>query len=1121
MVALSLAVMTLVGAGVAGAADAPHVPTATETDVCAMCHRTHTAASDTTWSAVDRPLETTNSALILGASTDAGDTQLCFTCHGVDALGSTIDVQTAATSESSHTLMPYTSAYGPTAKQCSSCHDSHGSDRTLTGDPYPALLRARDIDDPLVTTFGGDAYCGACHKDRPADTWDGLAVWQQTAHAKEMTATSATGIICSACHDPHGSDNPPTIRGQLVPPAVTATTTVAANDRTLCFACHAAASYTYTGKTTYQTAGHAASDSTVTAVGEWARIKDVRKVGECQNCHAPMGSSNGAGGVVPKLTESAGRTLCDRCHNADSQVSTVASDLAQFAFPATQATRLEVAVATNAERLPAVLDRVSLYTQETTGTLPNALIGPREYDLPGASADMAAGDIQGDGKQDLVIADSSAKRLVVWSPDPLKGISSASYSISSTPTLVAVADVFIDGSARPEIVVVAGSSVASSTLSVYRYNGSGLDALVTGLNVGQGASGLAAGTLGGTGAADVVVTSETDRRLHILTESTVTSDTFAAATTVATLAGVRGPSIGDADSTTSGNEIVVANSLDSSNEISVFTSNGSSRTDHAVPGTAGASSWDTLVANVLPGTAGAETAVAMRSTTDTSSVGVLRLYSTGADASPLSYVTGKYYGTSSLAAGDVDADTDARAELVVGNAGTWALNDTTRRPPSVQVLAANPAGTALGLPVTYSAGGVEQAGNTPAVVAVDLGAVGQTRHPVSAVAGAHVSTETATFTRHVECVDCHNVHEATSTVAAAPNVYGELKGSWGVTAAGADVRPVVYEYQTCFKCHRGTAGDPAATLATTNASFHPVVGASTSAQNTAGSFTTGWSLTSRTYCVDCHGNSVASKPAGPHASEAAPILAKPLWGDSPSDTNMLCYKCHKYSVYYTGVDDRVAGSTSNFYDATRATGAKLHYLHVNQKGFRCDTCHFGHGSANAHMIEPGLDWVHAVNGGACYTQCHSGSTANAYSRVSGDVTASSFMVRVGSVVATAVADVTTQDGTNLTVTEVNGTPGFNVEFHYSGLTGTPSSVRFFGNYNGNPGHVVRVEAWNYTTSAWVSLGTWPSAATATTYTYPLANAAFVSGGNARVRVYHASPGNTNHHLYVDYTWMRY
>jgi len=1110
------------------AVEAPHVPTGVETDACAMCHRTHTAASDTTYVVPAQPLDTASSALILGAYTEMGDTGLCYTCHGVDALGSTFDIQTAASSESSHTLMPYTSAYGPAGKQCSSCHDSHGSDRDLAGDTYPALLRSRSTTDPLVTVFGGDAYCASCHQDRVADTWDGLSVWKQTAHAREVTATSDTGIICSACHDPHGSNNSPMIRGQMLPPAVPATATVAANDRAFCFECHPAPSYTFSGEAVYQTSVHAASIATVSAVGEWASATDTRKVGECQNCHAPMGSSDGAGGVVPKLTEVAGRDLCDRCHSSTSEVSQIASDLAQFKFPATQTTQLELAIATNAERFPSAMDRISLYAQETTGTLPNALIGPREYDLPGAAGDMSYGDIQGDGAQDLVVADSGAARLVVYSPDVLRGVSSVTYPIGSIPTLVTVADVFVDSTARPEIVVVAGSAVASSTLSVYRYNGAGLDALVTGLNVGQGASGIAAGALGGTAASDIVVTTASDNSLRILTESVVTSDTFAAATVVGTLQGPRGPSIGNADSTQVGNEIVVANSLEAVNNVSVFSATGAARSDHAASIAPGAMAWDTLVADVLPGTVGLETAVALRSTVDTSGVNVFRLYSTGADASPLVYETGRYFGTSSLHAGDVDADTAGRTELVVGNAGTWALDNTTRRAPSVQVFAANAAGTALAAPATYSAGGVEQAGNTPAVAVVDLGAVGQTRHPTSVVAGAHVSTETAAFTRHVECVDCHNVHEATSTVAAAPAVYGQLKGSWGVSASGADVRPAAYEYQTCYKCHRGTAGDAASTLATANASFHPVVGASTVAQNTAGSFVTGWAVTSRTYCKDCHGNSVAGKPAGPHASEAAPLLSSPLWGDAPSDSNALCYKCHKYSVYYTGVDDRVAGSTSNFYDASAGAGSKLHYLHVNQKGFRCDSCHDGHGSATRpHVLRPEFGWIESPTGGACSTACHSGGTPwHAYSTSTEVLPApTSLNLAAGSPIAGDVTSLATQNGVYYQVQEVLTNPAFDAQVFWTlaAVPGTSpvTAVRFHGRYQGNAAHTVNVQFYNYTTTSWQTLSTMPASAVDQTYEIPLATADYIPpvGQQWRIRFLHAGGGTVAEDLYLDRVWL--
>ncbi len=85
----------------------PHVATSEDTDACAMCHRSHTAASQV--SAMGA-LETTFNALIVGAiSPEQGDVPLCYSCHGVDSLGALTDVQTAFEERSSHKLAPETS----------------------------------------------------------------------------------------------------------------------------------------------------------------------------------------------------------------------------------------------------------------------------------------------------------------------------------------------------------------------------------------------------------------------------------------------------------------------------------------------------------------------------------------------------------------------------------------------------------------------------------------------------------------------------------------------------------------------------------------------------------------------------------------------------------------------------------------------------------------------------------------------------------------------------------------------------------------------------------------------------------------------------------------------------
>ncbi len=993
---------------------APHVATDRDTDACAMCHRAHTSASDTTRTVPGRAEETTRSALIVGVFTGAADTGLCYVCHGVEALGSGTDVQSEFTAASAHSIAPAPSEHGPSPKKCSSCHDSHGIERTPSGDPYPALLRVYESADSTRAFYTGDEYCAACHLARPESRWDGLQVWRRTAHATEMTApASGTGIICSNCHAAHGSEIAPLITTRLLPPAAPATLTVEANDRQLCLGCHADKLATYSGRVAYDVSGHAVSEATMTVVGEWPSAESSRTVGECQNCHAPMGRSDGGGGVIPKLAEKRGRAMCDTCHSSESTVGALAGDLAQFKFPPSEAPKLEVAVAYNAGRLPAVYDRLALYAQETTGTLPFDLVGPREYDVPGAMVDMAAGDIRGLGVNQLLIADPTAKRLAVATPDALAGVGVSTYSITTTPTLVAIGDVFLDGSGRPEVVVVSRSTetTGNSTLWVYRWDAlnESLEEIVGGIALDDDASGLAAGRLTRADRDDIGVTAFSGPSVSVYSESISVPGTLSDPPTRrytavdGVRAGPRGLSIGDASAGTAGSEIAVANSLEATYTLSLFNPTtglvGSYPTTGAASA-AGAVAWDTVIADVLPGIVGTETVVALRNDNGMSGINVFEQL--GASGFVVSYDTGQHFATSALAFGDVDSAADGRAELVVANAGTWSQTVAGNHvPPSVQVFRVSPSGTALLAPVTYSAGGVEKAGNTPAVVVADLGALGATRHPTSvssdpiALSTVHVSTETAPFDLHVECTDCHNVHEATSTptpaVASAPDVYGRLKGAWGVeteyvsasTIAYTQREGVLYEYEVCFKCHSGWtrapggADDIAAQFSTHNTSFHLIKTGSTPASNTAGSFvpaTPAWTTSSVLHCVDCHGNSDATQPAGPHTSRAAPLLSRPMWGVTPAETEGLCYRCHKYEVYFTGTEDLVPASTSNFYDPVLVE-PKLHKLHVKDAGLSCQSCHFPHGvTDHEHMIRPDLDWTHSAGGGACSTACHLGGT---------------------------------------------------------------------------------------------------------------------------------------------------
>ncbi|GAB4281406.1 MAG: hypothetical protein Kow0056_16730 [Coriobacteriia bacterium] len=978
-------------------AAAPHVVPLGEsdTDVCAMCHRAHSSASETSWT--DSYGVKHTSALIVGVPTENGDAGLCFACHGTELLGSGTDVLSAFSSASTHTLSPGVSPFGPAQKQCSSCHDSHGQDRRGDGSTYPALLRTQDtsVTGPSGRVFSGEEYCAACHKVRTGESWDGLAVFRQTAHGSSvMTAPTGADIRCSACHNPHGSDYEPLIAAQVVPPSAAATVTVYGNDRTLCFACHTASQDTYAGKAGYDDSSHGQTDATTTVAAAWASAETSRPVGECQSCHAPMGRDDGAGDAIPEMLQVDGRALCDGCHDADGPAS---SDVSATAYPASATSDLEV-VASVVPSTPTEYEaRLQVYSRETSGSTPALLVGPREYEASVEASAIAIGDVDGDGRNELVVADPTGARLDLLRYDALRGLDDAtgagSLSIAATADLLAVGDVILDASGLPEIAVV---DRGAGQLRLYRYDSGSLTLVDGPISVGNDPSSLAAGDVTGTAAPDLVVTAKADDQFRILTES---AGSLSVSGPFNTRSKPQGASTGDAWAGGTKDEIVIVNEGEAVNRVSVFDGSGGLLGDGTDSAPSGSVPVASVVSDVLPGvtpagTSGAEVCVVYRNdgSGSDSAVAVFPQLAGGGLDTPLEYNTGTDARSGDVAAGDVDGD--GRSELLVSNAGRWSRS-TDRQMAAVLVLRANAGGTALTSVETKWAGGTELAGGSAPDLAVgDLGPVGRSRHAIGGAPDTHVSTETAGATRHVECVDCHEVHEATSTVAAAPAAYGVIKGAWGVSVTNVSTssitltekRGVDYEYELCFKCHAGWVElDGSADLSfqfnPLNPGEHAVEETSTDAQANSGTYETGWGNDSVLFCVDCHGNSVSNEATGPHSSNASPLLKRPYLGTRTVDAALLCYECHKYSVYYSGVDD-TGTAASGFRDVDLAASRqKLHAYHSGTMGYGCAACHVSHGSpTEEHLVRGEVSYSHAAAGGSCANDCHTGGASRTYTR---------------------------------------------------------------------------------------------------------------------------------------------
>lgn len=257
--------------------------------------------------------------------------------------------------------------------------------------------------------------------------------------------------------------------------------------------------------------------------------------------------------------------------------------------------------------------------------------------------------------------------------------------------------------------------------------------------------------------------------------------------------------------------------------------------------------------------------------------------------------------------------------------------------------------------------------------------------------GVHDPAEAANVaTKHVECVDCHNPHQAygpASTNPANTNLplAPPLRGARGSSIADAAVNPVSYEYEICFRCHGTTAsvaittaplvtrqipgvpaGDMRKKFQTTNPSYHPIagVGKGTNVPSLIAPWTTGGTMK----CTHCHNDDVAptvgtgTGPNGPHGSINKPILAKrhvytdPGVNGNYTGTNFaLCYSCHSEALI-----NRDAGPFNRH---------NMHLL-VNAS---CSTCHDPHGvpggtsTNNSHLINFNTAVVSPYNGVMQYT----------------------------------------------------------------------------------------------------------------------------------------------------------
>lgn len=124
-----------------------------------------------------------------------------------------------------------------------------------------------------------------------------------------------------------------------------------------------------------------------------------------------------------------------------------------------------------------------------------------------------------------------------------------------------------------------------------------------------------------------------------------------------------------------------------------------------------------------------------------------------------------------------------------------------------------------------------------------------------------------------------------------------------------------------------------------------------------------------------------------------------------------------------------------------------------------------------------------------------------------------------------LTDTYTDNGVELVIDEVNATPGFDFEFIFGEDEAVPTSaiaVQFRAYYDGNAGHTVQLQQWDYNAPGWDNVpgATFPDAVAEQSYRFLLIDDAdHISAGQIEIRIVHTSPGNPLHKFHIDHMYL--
>lgn len=140
---------------------------------------------------------------------------------------------------------------------------------------------------------------------------------------------------------------------------------------------------------------------------------------------------------------------------------------------------------------------------------------------------------------------------------------------------------------------------------------------------------------------------------------------------------------------------------------------------------------------------------------------------------------------------------------------------------------------------------------------------------------------------------------------------------------------------------------------------------------------------------------------------------------------------------------------------------------------------------------------------------------------------STLTTTAGTIVSGILSDVYQIGGTNLVLSELSSMPGFLYDFSFRNVaTGHNYSAHFIYDYTGTAGHNIKLQQWNFNTSAWDNVtgvaDDFPHQVSMSHVNFELLNDGnHQSSGEIRLRLNHVSNGTNTHQFIIDQMLLQF